>query len=209
MILMVPCVCVCLTFVWSGVWYTIGAIANVTILVTLPTLGTWSIGPYKSFARKYGFLPSKGRSMSIVPGSPALVSRANNVDDWELLDVLTDPVALDSFTEHLASEFSVENIMFWLHAGEFEVACHREVENDRAGDDSGHTSFNHKHMLLRAQWLVDTYLLDTAPLMVNVSSDQREAVQVSVMKWREAWRDAGSRSSDRCCGVGVPLRSEL
>ena len=39
--------------VTPGLWYVLGAVLYFTMLVTLPTLGTWNIGPYKSHAKRY------------------------------------------------------------------------------------------------------------------------------------------------------------
>lgn len=41
-----------------GVWYVVGALVYFTLLVTFPTLGTWNIGPYKSYAKRC--VPTQG-----------------------------------------------------------------------------------------------------------------------------------------------------
>ena len=198
--------------VTPGWWYLAGAVSFFTIMVTLPTLGTWSIGPYKSHAREHGFLPRLGRTASMSHASARCLDisdvrmsvgdadafddlersrsleRPDNMDEWELIDVLQEDDSMEAFMAHLASEFSVESIKFWIHTGEFADSVARDAQavtsRGSRRPDGGRESTAHddetdlkQHLAVRAQWIVETYLTDTAPLMVNVSFDQRQAVQ--------------------------------
>ena len=115
---------------------------------------------------------------------------SSNVDEWELIDFLSEPDATEAFMAHLASEFSVESLKFWLHAGEF---ADSDTHWAAGGGEQQPQAMAQAHMLVRATWILETYILDDAPLRVNVSYSQQQKVQVSA-------GEACTRASTCHCG---------
>lgn len=130
---------------------------------------------------RYGFLPTPSRRASAAGLSvdDALADMdagpSDNVEEWELIDFLSQADATAAFMAHLASEFSVESLKFWLHAGEFADSANHWAAG---GGEEQPQSVAREHMLMRATWILETYILDDAPLRVNVSYAQQQKVQV-------------------------------
>jgi regulator of G-protein signaling len=86
---------------------------------------------------------------------------ASNVSDFRLL--LENLAGVEIFQQHLLKELSVENIMFWNAVNEFKLFA----------SECSEVEFIKKS----AQSMFDTYISESAPFQVNISSEQNSFIE--------------------------------
>uniref|UniRef100_A0A7S1GCY0 RGS domain-containing protein n=1 Tax=Bicosoecida sp. CB-2014 TaxID=1486930 RepID=A0A7S1GCY0_9STRA len=83
----------------------------------------------------------------------------------ELCELLRDPQGIKAFTAHLTTEFSVENIRFWMDVEAYKAQFDELAPEERAA---------------RAGVLYETYITQNSPLMINIRSRAAREITTAV-----------------------------
>jgi len=141
-----------LTILWRIVgltWHPAVRLAMFTIETCVPATVIFGVSALQSWQEK-SRLATFVKIESVRPASPKLVAEtpaAGVLPELSLL--IADAVALAAFKRHLVSEFSVENLLFWLDARHY-------------------SSLSRLEMPSRAWHIIDLYVKPLAEMEINL-----------------------------------------